>query len=81
MYRIVESLYYTPETNMTLYFNYTGIKLKKKKKKWLIPELEQRKYQISLRLVGPENRKVFEKESEGTISNLNERPLAKIGII
>ena len=26
MYRIVESLYCTPETNITLYVNYTGIK-------------------------------------------------------
>ena len=25
MYRIVESLYYTCETNITLYINYTGI--------------------------------------------------------
>ena len=29
MYRIVESLYCTPETNITLYVNYTGIKIKK----------------------------------------------------
>ena len=31
MYRIFESLYCTPETNMTLYVNYTGIKIKWKK--------------------------------------------------
>ena len=30
MYRIVESLYCTPETNITLYVNYTGIKIKNK---------------------------------------------------
>ena len=29
MYGMVESLYYTPETNITLYFNYAGIKRKK----------------------------------------------------
>lgn len=29
MYRIVESLSYTPETNMTLYFNYTLIIINK----------------------------------------------------
>ena len=28
MYGSVESLYYTPETNITLYVNYTGIKTK-----------------------------------------------------
>ena len=28
MYRIVESLYCTPETNITLYVNCTGIKIK-----------------------------------------------------
>ena len=28
MYRIVKSLYCTPETNTTLYLNYTGIKNK-----------------------------------------------------
>ena len=28
MYRIVESLYCTPETNITLYVNHTGIKVK-----------------------------------------------------
>ena len=28
MYRIVESLYCTPETNITLYVNYTEIKIK-----------------------------------------------------
>ena len=28
IYRIVESLYCTPETNMTLYVKYTGIKIK-----------------------------------------------------
>ena len=33
MYRIVESLYYTPETNITLYVNYTGICFKLKIKK------------------------------------------------
>ena len=27
MYRIVEPLYYTPETNITLYVKYTGIKI------------------------------------------------------
>ena len=32
MYRIVESLYCTPETNITLYVNYIGIKVKTKKK-------------------------------------------------
>ena len=31
IYRIVESLYHTPETNVTLYVNYIGIKKKKKK--------------------------------------------------
>ena len=30
MYRIVESLYCTPETNITLYVNYTLIKTNKK---------------------------------------------------
>ena len=29
MYRMVESLYCIPETNITLYVNYTGIFLKK----------------------------------------------------
>ena len=33
MYRIVKSLYCTPETNVTLHINYTGIKIKNKKKK------------------------------------------------
>lgn len=36
MYRMVESLYYTPDTNITLDVNYTGIKIKsliKKEKK------------------------------------------------
>lgn len=28
MYEVVESLYYTPGTNMTLYVNHTGIKAK-----------------------------------------------------
>ena len=28
MYRIVESLYCTPETTVTLYANYSGIKIK-----------------------------------------------------
>ena len=28
MYRIVEMLHCTPETNKTLYVNYTGIKIK-----------------------------------------------------
>ena len=28
MYGIVESLHCTPETNVTLYVNYTGIKIK-----------------------------------------------------
>ena len=28
MYRIVKSLYYKPETNITLYDNYTRIKIK-----------------------------------------------------
>ena len=28
MYGSVESLYYTPESNITLYVNYTGIKMK-----------------------------------------------------
>ena len=31
MYRIVESVYCTPETNITLYVNYTRIKIKFKK--------------------------------------------------
>ena len=26
MYRVVESLYYTPETTITMYVTYTGIK-------------------------------------------------------
>ena len=30
-YRIVESLYNTPETNITLYVNYTGIENKNNK--------------------------------------------------
>ena len=33
VYRIVESLYHTPETNITLYVNYTRIKIKNKIKK------------------------------------------------
>ena len=28
MYKIVKSLYCTPENNITLYVNYTGIKIK-----------------------------------------------------
>ena len=32
IYRIVESLHCTPETNITLYVNYTGIFLLEKKK-------------------------------------------------
>ena len=32
IYRIIESLYYIPETNMTLYVNYTGIFKKLTKK-------------------------------------------------
>ena len=32
IYGIVESLYYNPETNITLYINYTGIKNKKERK-------------------------------------------------
>ena len=32
MYGMAESLYCTPDTNMTLYVNYTGIKIKKKEK-------------------------------------------------
>ena len=35
MYRI-ESLYRTPETNITLYGNYTGIKIKNLKKKCVL---------------------------------------------
>ena len=31
MYRIIESLYCTPETKVTLYVHYTGIKIKKNK--------------------------------------------------
>ena len=30
MYGIVESLYCTPETNITLFINYTGVKIKTK---------------------------------------------------
>ena len=33
MHRIVESLYCTPESNITLYINYIGIKIKKKTEK------------------------------------------------
>ena len=33
MYGSVESLYLTPKINMTLYVNYTGIKIKLSKKK------------------------------------------------
>ena len=33
MYRIVESLYCTPENNITLYVNYTGMKANLKRKK------------------------------------------------
>jgi len=33
MYRIVESLYRTPETNITLYVNYSRIKIKTKQNK------------------------------------------------
>lgn len=32
MYRNVESLYHTPEINITLYVNYVGMGLKEKKK-------------------------------------------------
>ena len=32
MYRIVEPLYRIPETNISLYVNYTGIKIKNLKK-------------------------------------------------
>jgi len=31
MLRIIELLYYTPETNITLYVNYTEIKIKNNK--------------------------------------------------
>lgn len=34
MYVIVESLYFTPETNVTLYVTYTGIKITKKTYKY-----------------------------------------------
>ena len=33
MYRIVKSIYYTPETNITVYVNYTSIEIKFLKKK------------------------------------------------
>ena len=39
MYRIVELLYFIPETNITLYVNYTGIKIiffKEQKKKKIL---------------------------------------------
>ena len=38
MYGVIESIYCTPETNVTLYVNYTGIKTKK-----LILKIPERK--------------------------------------
>lgn len=52
--------------------------------KQLISGLKQEKYKVSLRLVGLENRKVFEKERNtprGHRANMKELPMSITGII
>ena len=49
---VTESLCYTPETNTTLWINYTPIKLKLKKKQWQKKKLKN-KYKLVLCLVQP----------------------------
>lgn len=51
--------------------------------KQLISGLKQRKYQMSLRLVGPENREVFGKERNlprGHRVDIKELPMVRTGI-
>lgn len=51
--------------------------------KQLISVLKQGKYQMSLRLVGPENREVFEKERNlprGHRADIKELPMVRTGI-